>query len=67
MNTPNEILLNQYARQCNKEMIAQGVKNQAAHKTITDRYAAMLKSVGFTKTRLLVEIGRINGQLRGEV
>lgn len=63
MNTQPEILLNQVARRCNKEMTEAGVKNMSAHKVITDRYASMLKSVGFTKTRLLVEIGRINGQL----
>ncbi len=64
MNTQAEILLNQVARRCSKEMIQAGVKNMDAHKSITTKYAAMLKSVGFSKIQMMGEIGRINGQLR---
>lgn len=45
-------------------MIAKGTKNMTAHKSITDKYAAMLKEVGFSKIRMMCEIGIINGQIK---
>lgn len=64
MNTQPEILLNQVARRCSKEMIQAGTRNMDAHKVITTKYAAILKEVGFSKIEMMSEIGRINKQLR---
>lgn len=55
--------LNGIARSCNNELKKADKKNLEALKSITDRFAGKAKLIGFNKTDLLCQIGRINGKL----
>ncbi len=51
------------AKRCSAEMKAAGLNNQAEHIKITDRYAKEAASLGFIKSAMMVQIGRVNGVL----
>lgn len=51
------------ARQCRKEMRGIDKSDLAGFKVITDKHTESLLILGFTKSHLLVEIGRLNGRL----
>lgn len=55
--------LNALARRCNKELKQVDTKNLDLLQSITGRFAEQSKLIGFSKTELLVQIGRINGKL----
>ncbi|QIQ61336.1 hypothetical protein V039C_0058 [Vibrio phage V039C] len=55
--------LNSVARKCAKEMAEVGKDNIQALIEITTKHEHTIKALGFNKTDLLVEIGRINGRL----
>lgn len=55
--------LNALARRCNEELKQVDAKNLDLLKSITDRFAEQSKLIGFSKTELLVQIGRVNGKL----
>lgn len=55
--------LNSVARKCAKEMAKVGKDNIQALIEITTKHEQTIKALGFNKTDLLVEIGRINGRL----
>lgn len=55
--------LNAIASRCNDELKQVDIKNLDLLKSITDRFAKQSKLIGFSKTELLVQIGRVNGKL----
>lgn len=63
MNEANQAALNGLARQCNTELKQVDKQNLPLLKSITDRFAAKAKLIGFSKTELMCQIGRINKQL----
>lgn len=55
--------LNALARRCNAELKQVDAGDLDLLKSITDRFAEQSKLIGFSKTELLVQIGRVNGKL----
>ncbi len=55
--------LNAIARQCNDEIRPIDRKDLAAIRKVMDKHAEKAILLGFTKTRMMIEIGRINGVL----
>lgn len=55
--------LNAIARKCNDEIRPIDKKDLASIRKVMDRYAEQAILLGFTKTRMMIEIGRINGVL----
>ena len=52
------------ARTCSDEMKLAGLNNLTAHRIITDKHAQKAIALGFTKTAMMVQIGRVNGVLK---
>lgn len=61
-NEANNALL-AAARQCREEMSAIDKGNLSKFKEITDKHTNSLSLIGFTKSDLLCQIGRLNGRL----
>lgn len=55
--------LNAIARKCNDEMKPIDRKDLKAIRKVVDKYAEQANLLGFSKIRLQIEIGRINGVL----
>ncbi len=55
--------LNAIARKCNDEIRPIDKKDLAAIRKVMDKHAEQAILLGFTKTRMMIEIGRINGVL----